>query len=331
MLPGGGATRTAGRPRWRPVPPPGVRRVVVHRVVLGRAVVPEGDVARLPPEPHLVLRHMGLLREIAQQAVALLAVHAGDPGGERGVDEEQSPSGLRVGAHHRMLHGRKGVLERYEPLGRVEAGEPGDEVVHGGGPVDAVLHLLRQIVVGGGHVGPHGVPAQRRNLVQLKHGTERGPLPEGHIGVPDVLEGGGGSTALVEADDILTGTLGEQRVGLQLPHCRAKSRCCADVRRWPRKNSTFHSSSARFTSSLSASPNGRARLSPRISAPIVRPWGTTSKCSYGRSSQPSGRRRRTRAPSYIPPSGTRASRSVGCGPALMTVMASNSSYVDFTR
>ncbi|CAM5673732.1 hypothetical protein STENM327S_09287 [Streptomyces tendae] len=63
------------------------------------------------------------------------------------------------------------------------------------------------------------------------------------------------------------------------PQFRAKSRCCSEVRCWARKNSTFHSSRARFNSSRSTGVSGRERSTPRSSAPMVRACGTTSKCS----------------------------------------------------
>jgi hypothetical protein len=108
------------------------------------------------------------------------------------------------------------VLVAQQPLRCVEARESRDEVVHGPGAVDDVLHLLGEVVVGGRHVGPHGVASERRHLAQLENGSERRPFAEGDVGVPDVLERRDGPARLVEADDVLAGAGGEQGVGLQL-------------------------------------------------------------------------------------------------------------------
>ena len=53
--------------------------------------------------------------------------------------------------------------------------------------VDAVLDLVGQIVVGGGHVGVEGV-AERRHLDGPQHRSHRGNLAEGAVAVPFVLQ-----------------------------------------------------------------------------------------------------------------------------------------------
>src|SRR4051812_45275184 len=50
------------------------RRVVHHRVVLCRTVVPHGDRVRLPAEAHLVLGNERLRNEVAQQVARAVRV-----------------------------------------------------------------------------------------------------------------------------------------------------------------------------------------------------------------------------------------------------------------
>jgi len=52
---------------------------------------------------------------------------------------------------------------------------------------DPVLDVVRQFLVGEGHVGPQGIATDRRTLDAAQHAAERRGLAPGGIGVPGVL------------------------------------------------------------------------------------------------------------------------------------------------
>ncbi len=75
----------------------------------------------------------------------------------------------------------------------------------------------RQIVVRRRRVGPLGVPAGRRGLAQLRHGTKCGPLAEGYVRVPYVLERRSPVGGLVKPHRLLRVAPGRQWARIQLP------------------------------------------------------------------------------------------------------------------
>ena len=79
-----------------------VGQVVVHRIVLRDAVVPERDGVRLPVPAHLELRLLDMHEQHVEQRVALVAAQALDAVGEAVIDEQPVRAGFRMGAHHRM-------------------------------------------------------------------------------------------------------------------------------------------------------------------------------------------------------------------------------------
>src|SRR5580765_2138389 len=105
--PPGGGSDTAGAIAGErdPVHQPAAARVVVDRVVLGAAIVPEGDRARAPAEAARELGADLVTVEVAQDRQALLARHPGEALGVSHVDVERFLAGLRVDAHDRMLGG----------------------------------------------------------------------------------------------------------------------------------------------------------------------------------------------------------------------------------
>src|SRR5437763_10948719 len=80
----------------------GVRPVVPHRAVLGAAVVPERNRVLAPAEAALEQRIFGVLIEVVQHRIALVARDADDMARETAVDVERLLAGHRVGANHRM-------------------------------------------------------------------------------------------------------------------------------------------------------------------------------------------------------------------------------------
>src|SRR5438034_9604044 len=82
-----------------PVHDPAEAVVIVDRVVLGAAIVPEGERADLPAEAAGEFRP-GLLREQeAQQRRALLLGHSLEAQRVAAIDVERLPPGLGMGAH----------------------------------------------------------------------------------------------------------------------------------------------------------------------------------------------------------------------------------------
>src|SRR5688572_21049834 len=77
--------------------------VVVHRIVLRAAVVPQGERADLPGEPTGKFRSDLVLEEEIQKRRALLLGHATEARGVREVHVERLASGLGMRAYHRML------------------------------------------------------------------------------------------------------------------------------------------------------------------------------------------------------------------------------------
>src|SRR5437868_7506810 len=79
-----------------------VAGIVVHGVVLGAAVVPEGEGARLPPEATRELRPDLVAIEERQNRCALLLRHAVEPHRVRDIDVERLAAGLRMHPNDRM-------------------------------------------------------------------------------------------------------------------------------------------------------------------------------------------------------------------------------------
>ena len=254
---------------------PPVRGVVVHRVVLRRPVVPERDVTRAPAEAHLVLGHMRLLEQQTQHPVALVPVPAHDAGGERGVDEEHPASGGRMRPHHRVLDRREVVLEGDQPLRGGEPREARDEVVHRARPFETLLHL-----------GAEGCRTRRPCRPTSCRRRTGGPRAAGGPRRARAARGTSHRCArrsrsqavAVRSKRATSGSSPAASSGLvsSSPQLRAKARCSAEPGCCPRKKSTFHSSSARSSSSRTPGASGRVRSTPPISAPMTGPSGTTS-------------------------------------------------------
>ena len=79
--------------------------VVVDRVVLGGAVVPERDGARLPAEAAGELRLDLVGEQVGEQGSALRLGPAGEAGGVGGVDVKRLTAGFGMGADDRVLGG----------------------------------------------------------------------------------------------------------------------------------------------------------------------------------------------------------------------------------
>src|SRR6185436_6924088 len=80
------------------------------RMMLGGAVVPEGDRVRPPREAALELRRLAMAVQHLQQSVALVPAQADDVRREVAVDIERLAAGHRMSAHHRVLVAREATL-----------------------------------------------------------------------------------------------------------------------------------------------------------------------------------------------------------------------------
>src|SRR5678816_2757634 len=77
--------------------------IVIDRVVLRAAIVPERERAHAPAEAAGELGPDLMLEQIAEQWRALLLVHVLEPHRVRDVHIQRPASGLRMRAHYRML------------------------------------------------------------------------------------------------------------------------------------------------------------------------------------------------------------------------------------
>ncbi len=166
--------------------------IVVDRIVLGRAIVPEGDRARLPDEAAGEFRPGQVLAEEVEQRLALRLGHVLEAGGVGDVDEERLAAGLRMGADDRVLGlvGGAGVGSGIV-LQPVLAGLRHVRLGRGRDPDQAVQHpphARRQGLVGEVHVGEERVAAVGRDLAGEQDGAHRRLLQVGGVGVPDAAE-----------------------------------------------------------------------------------------------------------------------------------------------
>jgi hypothetical protein len=89
-------------------------------------------------------------------------------------------------------------------------------VVDGPEPVDALLQVPVEAVVGGAHVGEQGVAAHRRDLDGVQHRPERGTPAPRDVGVPAVLVATDGRF-LLEPDEFgLVGVRRDERMDLEV-------------------------------------------------------------------------------------------------------------------
>src|SRR5262249_34182659 len=86
---------------------PSLRIVVVHGIMLGRPVVPDGNGVRRPGKPELIFRNEWLVKYSIDEGAAFTFSHVLDCGGELRVDEQYLATRDRMNAHHRMLLRRK--------------------------------------------------------------------------------------------------------------------------------------------------------------------------------------------------------------------------------
>lgn len=177
---------------------PALAMIIVQRIVLHAAIVPERDRALLPAEAAGEFRPDRVLPEEVQQWPALLDRHVLEADREIAVDVEAFPEGHGMGAHHRML----GLAMRRLAAQNVHRREPfeaGVVVISRGvvdiagavdrdEPVEHPLHPRRQRLIGHVLVGEHRVAAIIRDLKRVEDRAERRRVEIGHVGMPAAAE-----------------------------------------------------------------------------------------------------------------------------------------------
>ena len=166
--------------------------IVVDRVVLGAAIVPQRDRAGLPAETAGEFRARRVGEKIAEQRRALLDRHVLEAQRVPAIGVERLAAGLGMRAHHRMLGdillprvGLRAVA--HAVLARLrDVGLGGG--IHHDEPVEHAPHAVRQRLVGAIHVGEQRIAAARRRFARDQHGRHRRALEIGRVGVPQTAE-----------------------------------------------------------------------------------------------------------------------------------------------
>ena len=168
-----------------PVAAADLRPVVPEGVVLGRAVVPEGDRIGAPSEAAVELRRPDVFEEELEQGPALGRLHTDDLPREARVDEEPLAPGDRVAADHRVFGARivavaqallQAIAAAVDVFGFVPRGQRRQEG----------LHLVRERLVGGVHAGEHGIAAALGHLGQVEDRAHRRRFVAADVGMPAV-------------------------------------------------------------------------------------------------------------------------------------------------
>src|SRR5262245_11930954 len=137
--------------------------VVVDWIVLGAAIVPEGDRANLPTEAAGELRPRLLLAEKIEERRAFRFGHILETQGMRDIDVGCLATRLRMRAHHRML-GEVFLLGILPPhvFDAILAGPARiglQRAVDGDQSLEQALHAPRQCRIGEVGIGKQGVAA----------------------------------------------------------------------------------------------------------------------------------------------------------------------------
>ena len=194
-----------GRSGGHPVHAPVVGRVVEHRVVLGREIVPDHQRIRLPAEAHQELRLLDPFEEHGEQRIADIEMDAEELLGPDRIDEQGQPPGDRMVddrgvGHDRVLLDQPELVLVGHRIHHRLAADPAflDPAVE----IDPAL-VVRQVVIrleaeqhGLDLVGqrierrggrrPDGVAAGRRQLHRAQQVDAARPGAERHVGVPAV-------------------------------------------------------------------------------------------------------------------------------------------------
>src|SRR5580704_15157058 len=205
--------------------------IVVDRVVLDAAIVPERDRALFPAEAAGEFGPHRVLPQVVEQRRALLLGHVLEADREGAVDVERFATGLDMSADDRMLDLAVRVLAIVEPH-RLVAGIVTTHRVEPIGPARAVyrrhvaehrLHAVRQRVIGEVLAGKHRIAANRRHLASIEHRAQGRSLEIADIGVPAAAEIARLVFLLTDFEDLLVvGHTLDEFMDLQLAEAAAE-------------------------------------------------------------------------------------------------------------
>lgn len=174
--------------------------IVVHRVVLRTAVVPERHRPRLPTETARQLGTDLLCEQIVEEWLAFLLAPAPKVRGVRAVHEQGLASGLGMRAHGRVLADER--LELDAGVSQAILARPRDlrlrRRVDGNEALERLTEPGRQRLVGEVLIREQRVSTVRRHLDGVEHARHRRTLEIRRVGVPHAAEVRG---LVLELDD----------------------------------------------------------------------------------------------------------------------------------
>ena len=167
-----------------------LRIIIVHRVMLRRAIVPYRDGVQVPVMAELIFRHESLLKQNVEQRTALGFFHTVDGNCELRIDEQRLSSRHRMNAYDGMQDRRIFQLELLQFLALLQRfAEQGTERLHVMDrvqPGNILLHLIAEAFIGGRHADEHCVAADCGHFLGDEDRRHRGLGAESLVGMPDV-------------------------------------------------------------------------------------------------------------------------------------------------
>src|SRR4029079_7283807 len=146
--------------------------VIPHRPVLRAAIIPEGDRIFGPAKPALKKWVLGVLIEIGQNGIALIARNSDNVVCESTIDVQRLLSRYRMRSYNRVFSPRIGWLVGNACV-CVKAAIDRLSIMHGGKQVQIVFHPVGQYVVSRVHAGEQGIAAVRRTLLDVEDASHR--------------------------------------------------------------------------------------------------------------------------------------------------------------
>ncbi|SPP97844.1 protein of unknown function [Bradyrhizobium vignae] len=201
--------------------------VVIDRVVLGRAVVPNRNVAGPPGPAHRIFRRRDVRLEQLEQLLAVIFRQA-DEALDEIAEHERALAGFGMDTHHRMLGLVDGAGEHLVEMLPVRLRRPRLHGVVVGvavdrpEPVGELAQRCRQVAISRRRIRPHGVTAIGRDHHAAQHRNFRIGVDEVDVGVP--LIGTAANAAGVQFQDrgrAIGGADGRMRYKLAEPDRKA--------------------------------------------------------------------------------------------------------------
>ena len=172
-------------------------------------VVPDHQIALGPGVAIDVLGLLEMTEQVVQDRAAFLAGKLVDPAGEARIDIKRLGPRFRMGADHRMDHGRHLGLF-FVGQGRavrdvLEEGVVGvGVVVDGGQRIEKCLHGVRQVFVGLAHVHEHGIAAVAGDFLGMQQRCLRRLVHIGQVRMPILpgIDGADGLALVLDVGDV---------------------------------------------------------------------------------------------------------------------------------